>query len=156
MVNSIDEHGNWKIKNRNFYQQYNESCHPVKRRYFLQKERSRIIGESTIGATIAIIDHFKPKVWVVENPQTSLTWKFQKYHWGFEGHENLTYYSAYDDKFSLKPTIFKSKIKLNLKKKRVSGNSEHMAYGSYAKRSSIPDLLIKDMFEQILDSREMN
>ena len=155
MVNSIDEEGNWFVKNSKFYNNYNETCHPVKRRYFLQKERSRIIGESTIGATIAIIRQFNPNVWVIENPQTSLTWKFQKYHWDFHGYENLTYYSAYDKNFSLKPTIFKSKIKLNLKNNRVIGNNDHMAYGSYAKRSSIPSLLIKDMLEQILSSKEL-
>jgi len=65
---------------------------------------------------------------------------------------NGTYYSAYDNSFSLKPTIFKSNIKLNLLQKSERSNGDHMAKGSYLKRSSIPDLLIKDIIEQTLKS----
>jgi len=65
---------------------------------------------------------------------------------------NATYYSAYDNSFSLKPTIFKSNIKLSLLKDHEKGNSDHMAKGSYSKRSSIPDLLIKDIMKQALKS----
>jgi len=64
---------------------------------------------------------------------------------------NDVYYSTYDQRFSLKPTIFKSNIKINFKKERVSGNSKHMALGSYAMRSRIPLRLIKDIIEQILN-----
>ena len=150
MTNSIDSNGCWMIKNSKFYDEYNIHCHKNKRRSFLQKEKTRIIGENTIGATIAIIREYVPNVWVIENPQTSLSWKFQKYHWDFHGYENLTYYSAYDKNFSLKPTIFKSNIKLLLKSERVQGNKDHMAKGSYKKRSSIPSLVIKSIFMQCL------
>jgi hypothetical protein len=37
-----------------------------------------------------------------------------------------------------------------LKQKRVKGNNEHMAKGSYAERSAIPYELIKDIIGQIL------
>jgi cytosine-specific DNA modification methyltransferase len=47
--------------NSKYYDEYNKTCHPVKRRYFAQKERGRIIGESTVGGTIEIIQYFKPK-----------------------------------------------------------------------------------------------
>ena len=151
MTRKIDENGNWVVMNSKFYDQYNKKCHPVKRRYFINKERTRLIGESTIGGTIEIINHFKPKVWVIENPKTSKIWEFQKNHWNFEGILNDTYYSSYDESFSLKPTIFKSNIKLNLKKdKNKKSNKNHMALGNYSKRSEIPELLIKDMFEQII------
>ena len=156
MVRKIDRDGNWFVQNSQFYEKYNKDCHPVKRRYFIQKEQSRIIGESTIGASIYIIKHFKPKVWVIENPQTSLTWKFQEYHWDFKGYMNKVYYSSYDKNFSLKPTIFKSNVRLNFKEEKIKGNNNHMAYGSYSKRSSIPSLLIKDMIDSILNSKEMN
>lgn len=144
----------WIVKNRKYYKEYNKKAHPVKRRYFEQKERGRILGESTIGATIEIIEYFNPKVWVVENPQTSKTWEFQKNHWNFYGEENLAYYSSYDKSFSLKPTIFKSKMKFNLKKNRTKNLSKHMSHGSYSVRSKIPSLLIKDIIEQILDCEE--
>lgn len=153
MMESIDKCV-WIVKNRKHYIEHNNKCHPVKRRYFEQKERGRILGESTIGATIEIIEHFKPKVWVIENPQTSKTWEFQKNHWNFHGIENLTYYSSYDNNFSPKPTIFKSNIKLNLKKDKAKGNKDHMAKGSYGKRSSIPQALTKEIIKQCLKEIE--
>jgi hypothetical protein len=66
------------------------------------------------------------------------------------GYKNLAYYSAYDNNFSPKPTIFKSNIKLTLKNKRVPGNNDHMAKGSYSKRSAIPFELVKDILDQLL------
>lgn len=151
MTRKIDSEGNWFIQNKNYYEKYNEKCNPVKRRKFLQKERSRLIGEATVGATLEIIESFDPAVWIIENPKTSLTWKFQEYHWNFKGIMNSTYYSTYDENFSLKPTIFKSNIKLNLINKSVKGNRGHMAFGSYSKRSSIPEKLIKDIMNSVFD-----
>lgn len=155
MVRSIDNNFNWVVANKNYYDKYNKTAHPVKRRYFIQKERGRIIGESTIGATLEIIQHFKPKAWVIENPQTSKMWDFIKHHWCFnEGFNNKANYSLYDSNFSLKPTIFKSNIQLNLRKKdkqyKQKSNSNHMAFGDYSQRSSIPAELIKDIIDQIL------
>lgn len=158
MFRSIDKDGKWIVKNKKYYDIYNETCHPVKRRYFCQKEQSRIIGESTIGGTIKIIKHFKPKVWIIENPMTSKTWDFQKYHWDFsEGfHMNKTYYSSYNSNFSSKPTIFKSNLKFNLKNKKIVGNKAHMAKGSYSMRSAIPSELIKELISQIMIVLENN
>ena len=150
MFRSIDKNGNWIVKNKKYYDKYNKTAHPVKRRYFIQKERSRLIGESTIGGTIEIIQHFKPSIWVIENPQSSKTWQFQKNHWDFNGIENLTYYSSYDKNFSPKPTIFKSNIHLNLLSIKQKGNRDHMAKGSYGKRSSIPELLIKHIVNECI------
>jgi site-specific DNA-cytosine methylase len=154
MFRAIDEKGNWKVMNKKYYESYLKTCHPVKRRYFLQKEINRILGEATIGATISIITNkaTEPKVWVIENPQTSRTWDFQKYHWDFEQktHSNLAYYSTYDSSFSTKPTIFKSNIILDLKRERIPGNKDHMAKGCYSKRSSIPKLLVVEIINQII------
>ncbi|MDD1372474.1 cytosine methyltransferase [Metamycoplasma hyosynoviae] len=149
MFRGFDTSGAWRVMNAHYYEEYCKTCHPVKRRYFEQKERGRLIGESTIGGTIEIIKHFKPKVWVIENPKTSKSWEFQELHWNFEGFKNITNYSSYDSKFSLKPTIFKSNIKLNLLNNKVESNNDHMAKGSYTKRSSIPLNLIEDIMKQI-------
>lgn len=156
MTRKIDKDGNWIVKNKFFYDnEYNQNCHPVKRRYFINKERTRLIGESTIGATIEIIQTFKPDIWIIENPATSKIWEFQENHWDFHGFKNKTYYSSYDENFSLKPTIFKSNMKLNLKDKtKKNSNKNHMALGNYSKRSSIPKELIKDIINQILNSKE--
>ncbi len=154
MFKKIDENGNWCVQNRKYYEEYNKTSHPVKRRYFLQKEKGRILGESTIGATISIIEYFKPNVWIIENPQTSKMWDFQKNHWNFQGIENLAYYSSYDSNFSKKPTIFKSNIKLNLKKDKTPGNKAHMSKGSYRQRSSIPSELIKDIVSIVMENNK--
>ena len=152
MFNGFNSIGNWIVKNKNFYDAYNKKCNPVKRRYFIQKEKGRIIGENTIGATIDIINHYPNAIWVIENPATSKTWIYQEKHWCFSGIINKTYYSSYDSSFSAKPTIFKSKIKLNLKSEKESvGNNRHMAYGSYDKRSAIPKQLIVDIINSCLD-----
>lgn len=150
MFRSISEDGKWVVMNKKYYDDYNIAAHPVKKRSFLQKEKGRILGESTIGATIEIINHFKPQIWIIENPQTSKTWEFQKNHWDFYGIENLTYYSAYNKEFSPKPTIFKSNAKFELSKKRVKGNKDHMSRGSYSIRSSIPVELIGVIIKQVL------
>lgn len=150
MFKEIDDNGKWVVNNKKYYENYNKVCHPVKHRDFIKKERSRILGEATIGGTIEIIDFFKPKYWVIENPTTSKSWKYQTNHWDFNGFINKTYYSSYDKEFSTKPTIFKSNIKLELKAKKISGNKSHMAKGNYAKRSSIPFDLIVDIIGQIL------
>lgn len=149
------KNGEWKVKNRDYYKRYNARCHPVKTRYFEQKETSRLIGEATIGGTIKIIEKYKPSIWIIENPKTSKTWDFQKEHWCFKGIENNTNYSSYDKNFSKKPTIFKSNYEFNLKKDKSNGNKAHMANGNYAKRSSIPLLLIKDLIDQIIFSKEI-
>lgn len=155
MFRSISKNCEWIVKNRTYYDEYNKNCQPVKKRYFLQKEKGRILGESTIGGTIEIIEHFNPKIWIIENPKTSKTWEFQINHWDFPRNKkyymNSTFYSSYDENFSAKPTIFKSNISLNLKDNKVTGNKNHMAKGSYSRRSSIPESLIKDIINQSLE-----
>ncbi len=49
MFRKIDKKGNWVVMNYEYYKKYNENCHPVKLRSFIQKERSRLVGESTLG-----------------------------------------------------------------------------------------------------------
>jgi hypothetical protein len=110
-----------------------------------------LIGIDTITATVKIIEEFEPKYWVIENPLTSSTWFYQHKFLNFSrGYENKTFYSSYDKSFSAKPTIFKSNIHLNLIEKKHHGNSEHMAKGNYEKRSSIPNLLTKNIIDSIL------
>lgn len=163
MIRKISSNGTWRVQNERFYEDYNQKCHPVKRRYFLNKERGRIIGESTIGATISIIRHYEPKAWIIENPKTSKMWEFQENHWDFNKYKdkpvykNSTYYSSYDSNFSLKPTIFKSNVKLNLKKDRnINSNKNHMALGNYSKRSTIPAELIMNIVNQLFKKIGVN
>jgi hypothetical protein len=61
MFKELDAKGRWLVNNKKYYDLYNKKCHKVKHRNFAQKEKSRILGEGTIGATIEIINTFKPK-----------------------------------------------------------------------------------------------
>lgn len=134
------------LKNKNYYDEYNLKAKPNKKRYFINKEINRIMGINTIGATLAIIEHYKPRVWIIENPQTSYIWKFIDNHWNFKGIKNLAYYSNYDSSYSHKPTIFFSNKNLNLKADRsVERNKEYMLYCAYDKRSSIPKKLLQEI-----------
>lgn len=140
-----------QVRNRKYYDEYNLTCHKNKRRSFKQKEISRLIGEATIVATLMIIDDYAPKIWIIENPSTSLTWKYQEFILHFDGILNKTFYSAYNSNYSAKPTTFKSNIDLGLKaKKGLISNKNHMN-SSYATRSSIPDELIKDILDHCLE-----
>jgi hypothetical protein len=139
------------LRNRKYYDEYNKKCHKVKRRDYYQKTSSMLLGIATITATVKIIEYFKPKHWVIENPQTSKTWFWQNKHLCFRGFENLTYYSSYNKKFSPKPTIFKSDIPLKLKKIKMPGNKEHMLKSNYSLRSSIPLSLIKDVISSMTE-----
>lgn len=154
MVKAIKENNVWEIRNNKYYENFNKNAHPVKKRCFIQKETSRLLGESTAGATLKIIKVFRPRFWVIENPQTSKIWDFINFHWCFKNDEitydNLTYYSAYDTNFSLKPTIFKSNLNLYLKTDRIKGNSNHIRTGNYSLRSSIPSLLIRQVVGEIM------
>lgn len=149
MLKKINKNGDWFINNANYYDEYNKTAHPVKKRYFDKKEKSRILGEATAFATIEIIKHFKPKYWYIENPLTSKIWKYYKYHLNFKGVENDTYYSSYDSSFSLKPTRFLSNINLHLRKERKNGNKEYMRKNSYSKRSAIPLQLIEKIITEM-------
>lgn len=148
MFKSIDDKGNWVVRNSSYYDEYNTFSHPVRKRFFIRKEISRLVGETTIAGTIKIIQHFNPKIWVIENPQTSMIWDFLENHWNFKMNMNLATYSSYDENFSLKPTNFASNVILFLKKFRNKGNTNHMN-SNYAKRSDIPKDLVLDIYKQI-------
>lgn len=143
----------WELNNRDYYKNYNQECKPNKRRNFIKKEQNRIIGESTAGGVCMIIEHFKPKVWIIENPQTSKIWKFYKNHWNLIGIENIAHYSSYNQNFSKKPTNFMSNIELHLKRNGETGNREHMN-SCYDNRSEIPKELLNDILNKIGDKND--
>lgn len=67
-----------KIKNYLFYDVYNKKCHKNKKRFFYKKVIGMLQGIATITATIQIIEKFKPNFWFIENPKTSMIWKWIK------------------------------------------------------------------------------
>lgn len=146
---SIQEES-WSVKNYNFYVEYNKNASINKKRDFYSKEAKRIIGEETMGATAYIIKKFKPLVWVIENPYSSLAWSFLKYHHNLSGYDNVAHYASYNSNYSQKKTIFFSNIELALKH-----DDSHLllkndlAKGNYDTRSSIPQELVVHIFNLI-------
>jgi hypothetical protein len=49
------------LKNKEYYEDHNRICHPVKRRDYYKKVSSMLLGIATITATIKIIEEFRPK-----------------------------------------------------------------------------------------------
>lgn len=117
-------------------------------RNFFHKQKTRLLGEATSIATFKIIQHFKPKIWIIENPQTSKIWKYFYYYLNFRGFENKTNYAIWDNTFSLKPTIFMSNINLYLTNKKPSIANKWRLNCDYLTRSMIPEMLIKSIIDK--------
>ena len=122
--------------------------------YQFKYERSfinRVNGELCTYNTIKIIERYKPKVYIIENPATSRMWEYIEEIIGFDiPFENLTYYSNYDYPL-MKPTKFKSNIDLKLDDTRTSGD---IPFGEFSKdyndRSNIPKKLVETIFNRVL------
>ena len=139
----------WRIqKGRNievFTQQdinnNNNKHKPQLKRYYYRSWKTTLLGISTALATAQIIQHFKPKIWIIENPKTSKIWEFFNENIILDGKiENNTYYNNYNDvDFSKKPTKFLSNINLNLKNDNsIKSKIKCENVSGYNKRSAIP------------------
>ncbi|WP_180338343.1 C5 methylase (MAV1virus-like) protein [Mycoplasmopsis pullorum] len=81
------------------------------------------LGERCINNTISLIQHYKPKVWYIENPKHSLMWKYIQYNRTdffdsknhFKNEASICKYGF----FTTKPTIFYSNVKLELEKGKI-------------------------------------
>lgn len=123
---------------------------------------TRINGELCHQNTWEIIKKAKPKVFMVENP-VNYSWEYiKKYVKDLpEFHMNFLIYSAYDPKhFSPKREIFASNIKLKLRDygiknngNAIKGTEDKNGFISkdYGTRSKIPELALKEFFEQAID-----
>ena len=88
--------------------------------YAPHHRKNRLNGQKTAYHTYQIIKHFKPEIWVIENGQNSLIFKYLYTFFKLKGFKNRTYYSAYDHiNFSVKPTIFYSNKKFFLRTNKV-------------------------------------
>lgn len=91
---------------------------------------TRINGELCIYNTLKIIDHYKPKIFIIEN---------------------LTYYNNYGYPVQ-KATKFGSNINLKLRNKKVKGKIELKHYNNggnrYNTRSNIPIDLVKSILKE--------
>lgn len=120
---------------------------------------SRINGELCTFNTVEIINRYKPKVWIIENPQSSKIWDYMNTIHNFKGIQNVAHYCAYDKEFSKKPTTFMSNIGLQLKKTKeksdvvmIDDGSGRCSISGYNERSNIPISLVKDILDQSMDA----
>lgn len=121
---------------------------PLRRDWFKQFG-TMLIGFDTSLATYKIIKEFKPKHWVIENPQTSKIWDTFQYMTKLEGFKNKAYYNAYDDMYSKKPTIFFSDKKLNLLTTSKPSTVIFNRIASYNQRSMIPSQLLIQILQEL-------
>ena len=116
---------------------------------------NRINGELCIYNTIKIIEKFKPDYYIIENPAYSRVWDYIDKIIGFKiPYDNLTYYNNYGFNIS-KPTKFKSNIDLTLKCERMKNKVDFNQINGYNKRSNIPEELILDIFEKVLNLTQL-
>lgn len=126
-------------------------------------QKNAVEGLTLLENTLSIIDCFKPKYWYIENPEKSIMWDVIRTnhktfinHWNNMVIMNKTYYSGWDETFSLKPTIFLSNIHLSLDVPKVQGHQVRpkgcrmvVSGGENGKRVMIPKQLIKTIFERM-------
>lgn len=124
---------------------------------------TRVNGELCHQNTWEIIKQAKPNVFMVENPD-NYSWEYiHKYIAGGipKIYMNNLVYSAYEPKrFSPKKEIFGSNIKLRLKGYGIYNNGSSIKATEdkngfiskdYGTRSKIPELALKDFFDQAID-----
>lgn len=143
-------------RNHKWYDNHNDKCPKTMRRNFFKQDRSRLIGESTISGTLWIINEYRPKHWVIENPATSMIWDYIDCYFEPDGvimgYKNKARYNNYDKTFTQKPTIFLSNIKLELLNDIIPQEKRWEQVRGYTQRSSIPKSLIMNIQRQLEES----
>lgn len=112
----------------------------------------RVNGELCTLNLTEIIRRYKPKYWVIENPELSKIWEYLPRVLGFElPFENKVRYRNYGYEID-KPTRFSSNVWLNLDyARRVKTEKNFKDIRGYNERSNIPLELVREIFTQILD-----
>lgn len=115
----------------------------------------RVNGELTTFNTIEIFKRYQPKVFIIENPASGRIWKYIEQVIGFQlPYLNITRYNNYDYPLQ-KPTKFASNIDLALKNTRIKQDIAWKHFSrSYNERSNIPQQLVIDIFNKVLDYLE--
>jgi len=134
---------------------FRNNMSPHFKRSHLKSVLNRLNGEACAYNLIRIIEHYNPKVWVIENPHQSRLWCYYQQICDFHGHKSLAHYYAYNKQAPKKPTIFYSNIPMKLKttKEKSPYTIKHdkakiMIHG-YNNRSWIPPEVVKHVMEHI-------
>lgn len=114
LFGEMKSRNNFTIRSRRQIEKHNEVT--TYKKHWYKCFYSRINGELCAFNTTQIIDKYNPKIWIIENPQTSKLWDYLEFIHGFKGIKNIAHYSAYNDDFPKKPTIFYSNKAFQLKR----------------------------------------
>lgn len=145
---------NIKVHLKSDIEHNNKTMYPTRKRDYYKQWRTTLNGISTTLGLLKVIEHFKPPIWIIENPASSKIWEFINENVGLIGYKNKTYYNAYDLNFTKKPTIFFSNVCLDLKKDHIKQLIPWEKTIGYDKRSSIPQELLKDIIKQAKERYE--
>ncbi|WP_321388751.1 DNA methyltransferase [uncultured Enterococcus sp.] len=123
--------------------------------YQFKPEKSlinRINGELCTFNTIQIIKRYSPAFYIIENPASSRIWEYIESVLGFELlFDNMTYYGNYDYPVK-KGTKFKSNLSLDLQQTKPDKLINlKILMRKYNERSNIPEKLVDEIFEKVLD-----
>lgn len=154
LLKSIEKKNNDEItlnfRTFSFYENHNKTCAKQMIRNYYKSLSTCLSGIATINAVHQIIHHFKPKYYVIENPQSSLIWKYIDACLDFDyATKWLVYYNNYDTNYSRKPTYFMTNAVLKLKHDTFKSEINLGNITGYDKRSSIPKELLLDIYKQI-------
>lgn len=113
-----------------------------------------ILGTQLVQTVVETIKYYNPKCWYIENPEKSLMWDYILLNCEFDiPYHNKTYFSGWNPKYTLKPTIFASNVKLRLECPKVvkniarkKGDRLPFANSKHSMRVSIPPELIATIF----------
>lgn len=129
---------------------------------FYKTVRNRLNGELCAFNTMRIIQRYKPKHYVIENPMTSKIFDYYEDICDWHNIRNKVRYNNYDENYPQKPTIFFSNIELDLDssvhKSEITigvdrGNNKRKQIRNYNIRSSIPVELIQCVIGEIEDNK---
>lgn len=122
-----------------------------------------LIGLSTACAVVDIINHFRPAIYIVENPQTSKIWDFYQYSTIKIPFKNKTYYNKWNENFTPKPTYFASNfdLKYPIEKTKYTPNKKTLSFGrngtvnmDYDTKSSVPKELLEFIYSKVMNKIE--
>lgn len=118
-------------------------------RDFFKQNQTRLNGESTVLGLYRIITHFNPTLYIIENPQTSLIWQYINHYINdSDKYVNLAYYNNWGYPIK-KPTIFYANYDMKIPRENIKATLIFDKWNGYDKRSSIPQPLIKSIFDDL-------
>lgn len=148
--------GDLQFKDYEWFEETNITKAKMQRRNFYGMWNTLLLGMSTLLTTVKVIKMFNPKIWCIENPQTSKMWGVISKLKLLGGIKNNVWYSDFSITHSRKPTTLFSNIvyKFNPlfeRKKETRGMGLRNTRLGHNERSDIPEELILQIYDNIVE-----